>query len=312
MNKINSYNENNLRYEDIEFNHKKNDDSQKYNNILHLNINKDKNNLCVNKSNNNISMSTNSLNKNNKMQKYKIDSQNINKNEKNIPKSFGNSKFPDLTNKVTVDNGYNSYIDRLKNKLSITRAERRKKEEEATAIQHRITVLKNKEQSKIQQFKKMKGHINKILNNRLKIQEDLKLKLNEKNNYKNKAFINYVPKRKCFSSTKRNLKNTNHYNNSKKSKNIYTNKQNIENSLTEQKIEKNDINIDNFNIEDDIVNDNNIEKNSNDNIKILKQKLIEKIKQDEEEKKRIEIEIAKIEEEENKLLCKFNNNKMNN
>jgi hypothetical protein len=218
MNKINSYNENNLRYEDIEFNHKKNDDNQKYNNILHLNINKDKNNLCVNKSNNNISMSTNSLNKNNKMQKYKIDSQNINKNEKNIPKSFGNSKFPDLTNKVTVDNGYNSYIDRLKNKLSITRAERRKKEEEATAIQHRITVLKNKEQSKIQQFKKMKGHINKILNNRLKIQEDLKLKLKEKNNYKNKASINYVLKRKCFSSTKRNLKNTNYNSNSKKKK----------------------------------------------------------------------------------------------
>lgn len=310
MNKINSYNENNLRYKDIEFNYKKNDDNQKYNNRLHLNINKDKNNLYVNKSNNNISMSTNSLNK--KIQKNKIDSQNINKNEKNIPKSLGNSKFPELTNKVMVDNGYNSYIDRLKNKLSITRAERRKKEEEATAIQHRITVLKNKEQSKIQQFKKMKGHINKILNNRLKIQDDLKLKLNEKNNYKNKAFINYVPKRKCFSSTKRNLKNTNYNHNSKNNKNIYTNKQNIENSLTEQKTEKNDINIDNFNIEDDIVNDNNIEKNSNDNIKILKQKLIEKIKQDEEEKKRIEIEIAKIEEEENKLLCKFNSNKMNN
>ena len=312
MNKINSYNENNLRYEDIEFNHKKNDDNQKYNNILHLNINKDKNNLCVNKSNNNISMSTNSLNKNNKIQKYKIDSQNINKNEKNIPKSFGNSKFPDLTNKVTVDNGYNSYIDRLKNKLSITRAERRKKEEEATAIQHRITVLKNKEQSKIQQFKKMKGHINKILNNRLKIQEDLKLKLKEKNNYKNKASINYVLKRKCFSSTKRNLKNTNYNSNSKKKKMfILINK--TQKILILKKNEKNDIiNIDNFNIEDDIVNDNNIEKNSNDNIKIFKQKLIEKIKQDEEEKKRIEIEIAKIEEEENKLLCKFNNNKMNN
>ena len=48
--------------------------------------------------------------------------------------------------------------------------------------------------------------------------------------------------------------------------------------------------------------------NSKDNIKLFKEKLIEKIKQDEEEKKRIEREIAKIEEEENKLLNKFNKN----
>ena len=49
----------------------------------------------------------------------------------------------------------------------------------------------------------------------------------------------------------------------------------------------------------------------NDNKKGFKQTLLEKIKKDEEEKKRIEDEIAKIEEEENKLMNQLLNTKTN-
>ena len=50
---------------------------------------------------------------------------------------------------------------------------------------------------------------------------------------------------------------------------------------------------------------------SNNNKKDFKQTLLEKIKKDEEEKKRIEDEIAKIEEEENKLMNQLLNTKTN-
>ena len=85
------------------------------------------------------------------MTKIPSNQENNNNNSNEIPVTLGNN---DMNYRQQVDNDYNSYINNLKNKLSKARDERRKKEEEAVLIQHRITLLKNKEQAKIQQFKK--------------------------------------------------------------------------------------------------------------------------------------------------------------
>lgn len=315
MNKNIRSTKNNSRYKYKEFNNKNNEPNQmSKNKSSNLNINKNKISLSDSKNNNNSNIN---LNNNANSLNSKIKVENNNKIEKiNFSLSLKDSKYKELPNQFPLDNEYNSYINQLKNKFIKVKVERRKKEEEATAIQHRITVLKNKEQSKIQQFKKMKGHINKILNNRIKIQDNLKLKLKERMNYKNKESINNVKAKEFVPSYKRKLVNTNLIKKPKQDNFIFNQNKfyhpEIDNPDFE---EKNAINIDNFNINDDIVYDDNIyniDNNSNNNIKFFKQKLIEKIRQDEEEKKRIEIEIAKIEEEENKLLNKFNNNKVNN
>ena len=47
-----------------------------------------------------------------------------------------------------MENEYDAYISNLKIQLSKERAERKKKEEEAIFIQHRLILLKNQEQSK--------------------------------------------------------------------------------------------------------------------------------------------------------------------
>ncbi len=315
MKKNNTPLEKNLRYEDIELNNKINEYNNIYNNnSINMNINKSKASNNISKSNityvNNIT-SKDQLSKeiNNNIIPNQI---NINLNSNENPITLGNN---DINYNQPIDNDYNSYIDNLKNKLSNARAERRKKEEEAVLIQHRITLLKNKEQAKILQFKNMKSHINKILNNRVKIQQNLKIKLNERNNYKKRSCINFGKKPNYSTDIKRTTgKNKSNYKPEKN--NIYAkiNKIDFEQKANEKNnINKDNIHIDNFNIEDENLDMiKNIDNNSKDSIKLFKEKLIEKIKQDEEEKKRIEIEIAKIEEEENKLLNKFNRNKIEN
>jgi hypothetical protein len=317
MNKNNSPLEKNLRYEDIELNNKINEYNNIYsNNSVNFNINKSKNSNNINKSNNTYANMSSKEQESKEMTKIPSNQENNNNNSNEIPVTLGNN---DINYRQQVDNDYNSYINNLKNKLSKARDERRKKEEEAVLIQHRITLLKNKEQAKIQQFKNMKTHINKILNNRNKVQENIKIKLNERNNYKKRSAMNYgknssnIKKTTCKnkSSDKPIRNNSNTFTSSQN--NFYRPK--LDKIYFEQKtdeksnINKDNINIDNFNIDDDnldmIKNNYN---NSKDNIKLFKEKLIEKIKQDEEEKKRIEKEIAKIEEEENKLLNKFNKN----
>ena len=148
----------------------------------------------------------------------------------------------------------------------------------------------------------------------------------KENNYKKRSAMNYGKNSKYSSNIKKTTcKNKSSNKPIRNNSNTFTNSQNnfyrpkLDKIYFEQKtdeksnINKDNINIDNFNIDDDnldmIKNNYN---NSKDNIKLFKEKLIEKIKQDEEEKKRIEKEIAKIEEEENKLLNKFNKNIENN
>ena len=221
---------------------------------------------------------------NNKIKEYK---EVYNDNNK-IPYSNNNNQISpkniiltsENINLTDIENEYDTYISNLKLKLNQEREERKKKEEEFILIHHRLIVLKNQEKSKILQLKNMKQHIDKIINNRIKLQEKLNEKLIEKRNTNKStnANTNFIE-----------LNNFNDYNNSKflsKSQNNFHN--------TKQK---------NFEVK---INEPNQNKNN------LKQILLEKIKKDQEEKKKIEEEIAKIEEEENNLLLLLSNNKISN
>ena len=321
--------ENNFRYDNPDINNKKSEyNIIKNNNSITFNNIKSKDSDAISSSNNinNINENTQNIKTEIKSNK-KSDKSIFNSNRSNYPVTLGTPPpNPEKFNTPLMDNEFNSHINILKAKLSKTRAERRKREEEAVIIQHRLTVLRNKEQAKILQFKNMKGHINKILNNRNKVQENLKIKINERNNYKNRLSSKPKPRKVNYlSEKKRNIKTNNNknYSNIKNNikKNVMTSSQNNIHPLKlsnfnfdlEQKSDKIDSNMDNINIDDDktnVIKSNDY--NIKDSIKSFKEKLIRKIKQDEEEKKRIEKEIAKIEEEENKILKIFNKKKLSN
>ena len=321
MNKINLPHENNLRYEDVDLNKKINEYNNIYNNnSVNINMNKNSNSMSKSINSNNENININSISEKEQITKIKTDNKiENNSNLNNFALENDKLSFLQLSDLLSRENQYNLYINDLKTQLLKARAERKKKEKEAALIHHRLTQLKNKEQSKLLQFKKMEAYLNKILNNREKAKENLIIKMKERNKFKsmvNSSMSSGFP----LYNIKKNLTSTNFFKQSKRNNfmnksqnNFYRNKLDIndfDNKNENNNININNINIDNFNIEDD--DNNNIDintiknNNSKDTIQIFKQKLIEKIKKDEEEKKRIEDEIAKIEEEENNLLNKFN------
>ena len=207
---------------------------------------------------------------NNNNMPYYNDNNNINQVMPNL-----NLPSAENINLAEIEYEYDTYISNLKLKLNQEREERKKKEEEFVLIQHRLIKLKNQEKSKILQLKNIKEHIDKIINNRIKSQEKLNEKLSEKR---------YTSKNNNTSSSWLGITNSN-YNNKSMSKS--------QNNFYSVKSKNMDIKKD----------------ESNNNKKDFKQTLLEKIKKDEEEKKRIEDEIAKIEEEENKLMNQLLNTK---
>ena len=322
MNNFNFDLDNNLAYEDIDLNNKINEYNQLYNNdnynLINSNINYNQNNYTKN----NNSFSENM--KNNKGKKY---NNSINKNKKNKyinnHISYDNPSSSEIINLSEIESEYDTYISNLKNQLTKERQERKKKEEEAVLIQHRLIILKSQEQSKLLQLKKIKQHIDKIINNRIKAQEKLNEKLIEKKNLKNSTNSGwggtnsfFLVKKNVSSGNfprKSNQKNimsssqSNFYN--PKYKNFDIEKNNENSNSGKKNYDKNTI--DNSEINKKI-NNFNINKGPNENKKSFKQQLLERIKQDEEEKKRLEEEIARIEEEENRLMFKLNNrNKIN-
>ena len=209
---------------------------------------------------------------NNNSMPYYNDNNNINQVMPNL-----NLPSAENINLAEIEYEYDTYISNLKLKLNQEREERKKKEEEFVLIQHRLIKLKNQEKSKILQLKNIKEHIDKIINNRIKSQEKLNEKLSEKR---------YTSKNNNTSSSWLGITNSN-FNNKSMSKS--------QNNFYSVKSKNMDIKKD----------------ESNNNKKDFKQTLLEKIKKDEEEKKRIEDEIAKIEEEENKLMNQLLNTKTN-
>ena len=209
---------------------------------------------------------------NNNNMPYYNDNNNINQVMPNL-----NLPSAENINLAEIEYEYDTYISNLKLKLNQEREERKKKEEEFVLIQHRLIKLKNQEKSKILQLKNIKEHIDKIINNRIKSQEKLNEKLSEKR---------FTSKNNNTSSSWLGITNSN-FNNKSMSKS--------QNNFYSVKSKNTDIKKD----------------ESNNNKKDFKQSLLEKIKKDEEEKKRIEDEIAKIEEEENKLMNQLLNTKTN-
>ena len=189
-----------------------------------------------------------------------------------------------------VNNEYDSQILHLKEQLSIAKEERKKTENEYNIIKHRLIKLKNQETTNYINFQNIKYRFNLILKNRVEME-------NKMNNYrknKNKKFKNSsLLMNYGYSTSKKNKKEKTFLCRNKTHNNFYSELN--ENFLAENKnnylINKNDY--------------NDEEKGKN----IFKEKLIEKLKKDVEEKKRIEEEIANIEKEEYLLMNEFNKGK---
>jgi hypothetical protein len=284
-------------------------ESSDLNNSINENNSNYKNN-SINLNNNNINISDDD--KTPKKNQIRIQ-QKANNNLK--PPQITDYQYPELIDITSMENQYNIYINDLKMKLAEAKNERRKKEEEARLIQHRLTLLKNQEQIKLLEFERIKEQISKILNNRIQAQKNMKRKLQERKYFKNsigpwgKNHSTSIKKNKTISNLFNTRKKNRFMNSSqkdfyrpKKLKNftIEQNNDEIKDNINFKTINKSiDLNILDINML------KNLSKGPINDKNLIKKQLIEKLKQDEEEKKRIEDEIAKIEEEENKLLNKF-------
>jgi len=230
---------------------------------------------------------------------------NIKQNSQNqFPKNILNpnysqeGKLLDLIDLSQIELEYDDCISNLKLQLSKAKEERKSKEEEAKIINHRLILLKNQEQSKLLQLKKIKQHIDKIMHNRIQSKEKINAILMGKSNSKSNIFkkntscSNLSNKQCAYNNSMSNSQN-NYY--IKKNSNFdndknNNNKNNIENTDYKEKDKKSIF-------------------GTNKEIYNFKCQLIEELKKDEEEKKIIEEEIAKIEQEENSILDILNNNK---
>ena len=219
----------------------------------------------------------------------------INKNTNEIMKalSMGNNNI-DILNLNAMSDKYDILILNLKEQLSKVKEERKKTENEYNIIKHRLTILKNSEKTHNINFNNIKYRFKIIMNNRLESQKKIKKKnINSLNKtIKKNTSSKYVYPLNIF---KKNKSNYNLSNTPKNSLNLCKTYSNFE----QRNNFNNNINSFNF--------DYNLEENKKNKLKL---KLIEKLKEDEEEKKKIENEIAQIEKEEIILLNSFKNDKI--
>ena len=216
---------------------------------------------------------------NNHLSKIKLLNYNKSNNNPAQSLSMQNNNQIDVLNLNSLNEEYDAYILNLKEQLSMVKQERKKTENNYQIIKHRLTLLKNQEQTININFQNIKYRFKRILNNRIQSQKKLQKSSSKK-------------------SFERSNISTSNYNNIKNYKNYFhishTPKSSINlsrtySNFTKKSNKKNSIDL----------SDKGFEKGK------LKQKLIEKLKEDEEEKKRIEEEIAKIEQEEYLLLKSF-------
>jgi hypothetical protein len=161
------------------------------------------------------------MNKNRKEKKINSNNTNFKNKKKNISNNHFSYDNPSLEfeNLSQIENDYDAYISNLKMKLLKERSERKKKEEEAIMIQHRLTLLKNQEQSKLLQLKNVKQHIERIIDNRIKAQEKLNEKLIEKKNSKNNMNIS-LGGSNSFSLNRKYISSSNFSHKANKAKNL--------------------------------------------------------------------------------------------
>ena len=298
---------NNLRYDfnnELELMKKIEDYNQIYNNNNNKNRPSNNNNINNNYININVTPNPNNINlpkenrfsvidKNKSCENYMI--------SKEIPISESNVDIGEM------ETDYYNQITNLKEQISVAKSERKKKEDEAKTIKHRLLLLKNQEKSANIQLQKVKQQINKILSNRKKNEEKVKQKLISRKNLKSS-----FDGSKTSASFKKNSSSSNLFKRGSKKKfstmsntqnNFYSGNLQFYNEDKEKKTErKNEEKPKNLGLSVGELKETITDEND---IKMLRFHLIEKIKEDEEKKLRLEKEIAKIEEEENKILNTF-------
>ena len=169
-------------------------------------------------------------------------------------------------NITRLNEEYDAYIQELKKQIQFAREERKNSELMVKNMVHRITLLQNQEKYVILQFQNAKQKIEQILINRSKAEDELRK-----------------------SMLKRRAKNK--VNNSSFS---YKNHKSVDNKKIKYNSNKN---------QNGLINNNN--KNFDEERERLRLSLIEKLKEDEKERRRIENEIAEIERQEIELLKGF-------
>ena len=192
-----------------------------------------------------------------------------------------------------INNEYDYQILKLKERLTKAKEERKKTENEYNIIKHRLTILKNQEITNNINYQNIKYRFKMIIKNRLQS--------GNYNKNKNKIMKNLNPLINYgFSTTKKSKNNAS----KKEKKRIHRNKthNNFYSGLNEKFLDENKKNYIIINKKEKDLNEEEKGKN------LIKEKLIQKLKEDMEEKKRIEEEISKIEKEEFLLLNEFNKN----
>ena len=209
-------------------------------------------------------------------------------------------------NLSSINDEYDSQIANLKEQLLIAKEERKKTENEYYLIKHRLTKLKNQEITNNLNFQNIKYRFKLILKNRLESNKKISdtytkykpKKIKNLNPINNDYFItsqksNNISNNKSKTEIKQNKTHNNFYSGLKEKimNEDNNNKNNMDNKI--------DYNINSNQNENDF-NEEELEKN------LIKKKILEKLKDDQEEKRKIEEEIAKIEEEELLLINEFN------
>ena len=209
-------------------------------------------------------------------------------------------------NLSSINDEYDSQIANLKEQLLIAKEERKKTENEYYLIKHRLTKLKNQEITNNLNFQNIKYRFKLILKNRLESNKKISdtytkykpKKIKNINTINNDYFItsqksNNISNNKSKTEIKQNKTHNNFYSGLKEKimNEDNNNKNNMDNKI--------DYNINSNQNENDF-NEEELEKN------LIKKKILEKLKDDQEEKRKIEEEIAKIEEEELLLINEFN------
>ena len=240
--------------------------------------------------NNNSTYNKNiSMNNSNKNKKY-----NINNNSETDQEQFEIS---------ILNEEYSNYITNLKQQISEEREIRKEIENKAKILKHRLIILKNQEQKSLLQFQRIKFTLQNILKNRIEAENRMKLFISLKKNHRRSQsglFSKQTPS-KTIKSNKSNFNCTKSLNVSsigdfknKTANNFYRNSNN--NSINFEK---------NFDTKEEFDLNNTYEKNK------FREQLLEKLREDQEQKRKIEEEIKKIEEKELEMFNNFNSNKKN-
>lgn len=226
-------------------------------------------------------LQNNKVKENNNFPFNNISKDNKNKNE--IRDEFSKDNNFDELNLNALNEEYDIYISNLKKQLLFIKEERKNTENKYNLIKHRLTILKNQEKANNINFNNIKYRFKNILKNRLESQKKIK------KNLKQSKYINNISESKY----KMNKKNNDNINIS------YIPKNSLKFNRTYSNFSKKYNN-----------KNNSIDYTLIENGKYkLKLKLIEKLKEDLEEKKKIEEELTKIENEELLLLKSFKNEK---